>query len=66
MNKYTRKLPKDDLKRLAKEISKKLVASDYKNNRISDPTVIPSDRARGARLAARALSSSSLACCASA
>jgi len=49
MNKYTRKLPKEDLKRLAKEISKKLVASDYKNNRVSDPTVMPSDRARGAK-----------------
>lgn len=49
MNKYTRKLPKDELKRLAKEISKKLVASDYKNKRVSDPTVIPSDRARGAK-----------------
>lgn len=49
MNKYTRKLPKDELKRLAKEISKKLVASDYKNNRVSDPTMISSDRARGAK-----------------
>lgn len=49
MNKYTRKLPKEDLKRLAKEISKKLVASDYKNNRVSDPTAISSDRARGAK-----------------
>lgn len=49
MNKYTRKLPKDELKRLAKEISKKLVASDYKNNRVSDPTAISTDRARGAK-----------------
>jgi histone-lysine N-methyltransferase SETD2 len=49
MNKYTHKLPKDDLKRLAKDISKKLVASDYKNNRVGDPTVIPTDLARGAK-----------------
>lgn len=31
-------MPKDDLKRLGKDLSKKLVASDYKNNRVTDPT----------------------------
>lgn len=49
MNKYTRKLPKDELKRLAKEISKKLVASDYKNKRVNDPTTISSERAKGVK-----------------
>ena len=59
MDKYKDKLPKDDLKRFAKEvprykyllvpypaytcrqISKKLVNSDYKNNRVKDPTKCP-------------------------
>lgn len=40
MDKYRNKLPKDDLKKFAKDISKKLVASDYKNNRVQDPTKI--------------------------
>ena len=43
MQKYSGKLPKDDLKKFAKECGKKLVASDFKNNRIEDPTKI-SDR----------------------
>lgn len=38
LDKFRHKLPKDELKRLGKEIAKKLVASDYKNNRVSDPT----------------------------
>lgn len=61
MGKFKNKLPKDDLKRFAKEvrvsekpksitrtnliilqISKKLVNSDYKNNRVEDPTHITS------------------------
>ncbi|KAB5570362.1 hypothetical protein GE09DRAFT_705644 [Coniochaeta sp. 2T2.1] len=49
MNKYTRKLPKEELKRLAKEISKKMVASDYKNNRVNDPTSMSSEQARRAK-----------------
>ncbi|TVY75780.1 H3 lysine-36 specific histone-lysine N-methyltransferase [Lachnellula suecica] len=38
MQKYSKQLPKDDLKKFAKEAGKKLVASDYKNNRVADPT----------------------------
>ncbi|KAM7197708.1 methyltransferase [Rhypophila sp. PSN 637] len=40
MDKFHHKLPKDELKKLAREINKKLVASDYKNNRVDDPTSI--------------------------
>ncbi|KAI4208045.1 MAG: hypothetical protein LQ346_000209 [Caloplaca aetnensis] len=40
MDKYKHKLPKDDLKRFAKQIGKKLVESDYKRNRVEDPTKI--------------------------
>ncbi|KAF9874023.1 SET domain-containing protein [Colletotrichum karsti] len=38
IDKYKHKLPKDDLKRLGKDINKKLVSSDYKKNRVQDPT----------------------------
>ena len=38
MNKYKHKIPKDDLKRFAKDISKKLSASDFKAGRVKDPT----------------------------
>ncbi|KJZ72833.1 Histone-lysine N-methyltransferase, H3 lysine-36 specific [Hirsutella minnesotensis 3608] len=38
LDKFRHKLPKDELKRLGKDIAKKLVASDYKNNRVGDPT----------------------------
>ncbi|KAI9697710.1 MAG: histone methyltransferase set2 [Bogoriella megaspora] len=44
MNKYKGKIPKDDLKRIAKEVSKKLVESDYKHNQVSDPTKISASR----------------------
>ncbi|KAI1364722.1 hypothetical protein F5Y08DRAFT_201207 [Xylaria arbuscula] len=40
IDKYKHKLPKDDLKRLGKEVNKTLVNSDYKNNRVDDPTSI--------------------------
>lgn len=40
MDKFRNKLPKDDLKKFAKEIGKKLVASDFKHNRVEDPTKI--------------------------
>ncbi|KAL5326633.1 hypothetical protein ACEPPN_004320 [Leptodophora sp. 'Broadleaf-Isolate-01'] len=40
MQKFTRQLPKEDLKKFAKEVGKKLVASDFKNNRVEDPTKI--------------------------
>ena len=44
MDKFKGKLPKEDLKRFAKEISKKLVSSDYKNHRVEDPTKISSKK----------------------
>ncbi|KAL8699158.1 MAG: hypothetical protein Q9224_001533 [Gallowayella concinna] len=40
VDKYRHKLPKDDLKRFAKQIAKKLVESDYKRGRVEDPTKI--------------------------
>ncbi|KAI9645961.1 histone methyltransferase set2 [Ciborinia camelliae] len=40
MQKFSSKLPKNDLKKFAKEVSKKLVASDFKNNRVENPTKI--------------------------
>ncbi|BDD61998.1 histone methyltransferase set2 [Monascus purpureus] len=40
VDKFKHKLPKDELKRHAKEIAKKLVNSDFKNNRVEDPTVV--------------------------
>jgi histone-lysine N-methyltransferase SETD2 len=40
MNKYKNRIPRDDLKRFAKEIAKKLVASDFKAGRVKDPTKI--------------------------
>ncbi|KAL3424754.1 SET domain-containing protein [Phlyctema vagabunda] len=40
MQKFSGKLPKEDLKKFAKEVGKKLVASDFKNNRVQDPTKI--------------------------
>jgi len=40
MDKYRKKLPKEDLKRFAKEIGKKLTASDFKHKRVEDPTKI--------------------------
>ncbi|RYP18374.1 hypothetical protein DL765_003986 [Monosporascus sp. GIB2] len=46
MDKYRDRLPKDDLKKFAKDINKKLVASDYKNNRVEDPTTISEKQER--------------------
>lgn len=40
MDKFRQKLPKEELKRHAKDVSKKLVSSDYKNKRVEDPTLI--------------------------
>lgn len=40
MDKFRQKLPKDELKRHSKDVSKKLVSSDYKNRRVDDPTAI--------------------------
>ncbi|KAG6027253.1 histone methyltransferase set2 [Claviceps citrina] len=44
MDKFRHKLPKEELKRLGKEIAKKLVASDYKNRRVNDPTAPLSEK----------------------
>lgn len=46
MNKYKHKIPRDDLKRFAKEIAKKLVASDFKANRVTNPTKIDDKQQR--------------------
>ncbi|KAI1777735.1 hypothetical protein F4818DRAFT_324066 [Hypoxylon cercidicola] len=40
MDQFRRKLSKEEIKKFAKEVSKKLVASDYKNKRVDDPTSI--------------------------
>lgn len=40
MDKFRHKLPKDVLKKHAKDVNKSLVASDYKHNRVDDPTCI--------------------------
>ncbi|KAK2605113.1 hypothetical protein N8I77_007984 [Diaporthe amygdali] len=40
VDRFRHKLPKEELKRFAKDVSKKLVASDYKNKRVEDPTSI--------------------------
>ncbi|CAK7263417.1 histone methyltransferase set2 [Sporothrix epigloea] len=37
---YRNRLPRDEIKRLGKDISKKVTASDYKNNRVDDPNTI--------------------------
>jgi hypothetical protein len=41
---YRKKLEKDDIKRLAKEVAKKLVRGDYKAGRVKDPTAKLSSR----------------------
>ncbi len=46
MDKFRHKLPKEELKKLAREINKKLVASDYKNNRVDDPYYISNKQER--------------------
>ncbi|KAI8634847.1 hypothetical protein F5Y19DRAFT_127492 [Xylariaceae sp. FL1651] len=46
MDKFRHKLPKEELKKFAKEVNKKLVASDYKNNRVADPTIITEKQER--------------------
>ncbi|EFZ00916.1 histone H3 lysine 36 (K36) methyltransferase [Metarhizium robertsii ARSEF 23] len=44
LDKFRHRLPKEELKRLGKDIAKKLVASDYKNNRVEDPTAALSEK----------------------
>ncbi|PYI22165.1 hypothetical protein BO99DRAFT_354298 [Aspergillus violaceofuscus CBS 115571] len=46
VDKFKHKLPKDDLKRYAKDVAKKLVNSDFKNNRVEDPTKIDEKQQR--------------------
>ncbi|KAI0537311.1 hypothetical protein GGR58DRAFT_350338 [Xylaria digitata] len=46
MDKFRHKLPKEELKKFTKDVSKKLVSSDYKNNRVDDPTVITEKQER--------------------
>jgi hypothetical protein len=41
---YRKKLEKDDIKRLSKEVAKKLVRGDYKAGRVKDPTAKLSSR----------------------
>ncbi|SPN98386.1 related to Histone-lysine N-methyltransferase, H3 lysine-36 specific [Cephalotrichum gorgonifer] len=43
LDKFRHKLPREELKRLAKEVTKSLVASDYKNKRVQDPTAALSE-----------------------
>ncbi|KAI0873060.1 hypothetical protein GGS24DRAFT_491002 [Hypoxylon argillaceum] len=50
MDKFRHKLPKDELKKFAKEVSKKLVSSDYKNNRVEDPTSITEKQERKVKI----------------
>lgn len=40
MNSYSKKLPREHLKLVAKKLSKKLVSSEYKHNRVLDPTKV--------------------------
>lgn len=49
MNKYKHKLPRDELKKHAKELSKKLVESDYKHNRVGNPTKVNEKTERGVK-----------------
>ncbi|CEI68465.1 unnamed protein product [Fusarium venenatum] len=44
LDKFHHKLPKEELKRFGKDIAKKLVASDFKNNRVEDPGAPLSDK----------------------
>ncbi|KAJ4264908.1 histone methyltransferase set2 [Fusarium torreyae] len=44
LDKFHHKLPREELKRLGKDIAKKLVASDYKNNRVGDPSTPLNDK----------------------
>lgn len=46
MNKFKGKLSKEDLKRFAKEINKKIVASDFKRGRVANPEKVDEERIR--------------------
>ncbi|KAH6636248.1 methyltransferase-like protein [Chaetomium tenue] len=49
VDRFHGKLPKEELKKFAREVNKKLVSSDYKNNRVEDPTSIPPKQAKKVR-----------------
>jgi hypothetical protein len=46
MDKFRHKLPREDLKKFAREVNKKLVDSDYSHNRVEDPTSITDKQAK--------------------
>ena len=46
MNKFKGKLSKEELKRFAKEINKKIVASDFKRGRVANPEKVDEERIR--------------------
>ncbi|KAI1144178.1 hypothetical protein F5Y05DRAFT_401278 [Hypoxylon sp. FL0543] len=45
-DRFRQRLPREEIKKFSKEINKKLVASDYKNNRVTDPTSITEKQER--------------------
>lgn len=47
VGKYKHKLAKEDLKRWAKELAKKMVDSDFKKGRVEDPTKVSDKQAKG-------------------
>lgn len=49
MNKFKHKLPRDELKKFAKELGKKLVESDFKHKRVGDPTKVNEKTERGVK-----------------
>lgn len=49
VNKFKKKMEKDDLKRLAKEVSKKIVATDFKSKRVDNPSKISDKHAKSVK-----------------
>jgi hypothetical protein len=49
MQRFAKKLPREDLKKFGREINKILVASDYKHNRVDDPTKMSKSQAEKAK-----------------
>lgn len=48
-SKFKKKMEKDDLKRLAKDASKKIVNTDFKNKRVGDPSKISDKHAKSVK-----------------
>ena len=46
VNKYKHKLPKDDLKRIAKDVSKKIITNDFKSKRVENPNKVSEKHAK--------------------